>query len=138
MRPWVSRKATRSSPSSRTRTGGQSGSAISLASRAGIQYRRIAVPIGASPSTRVTSSFSSRDSIAYSPPLLRSIFAPLRLNCKHACPVRSGGVAGEGGAANVAHFAVVEAAGAVHRRAVVPHHEVEWPPGMRVDELALR
>src|SRR5208282_3004607 len=47
-------------------------------------------------------------------------------------------VAGEGGAADVAHLVAVEAAGAVHRRAVVPYHEVPAPPGVRVDELALR
>ena len=37
-------------------------------------------------------------------------------------------VAGQSGAADVAHFGAVEAAGAVHRRAVVPHDEVVGPP----------
>src|SRR5208282_6516771 len=46
-------------------------------------------------------------------------------------------VAGEGGAADVAHLVAVEAADAVHRRAVVPHHEVPAPPSVRVDEFAL-
>ena len=39
-------------------------------------------------------------------------------------------VAGEGGAADVAHLVAVEAASAVHCRAVVPHHEVVGPPGV--------
>ena len=34
--------------------------------------------------------------------------------------------------------AVVEAAGAVHRLAVVPHHQSPRPPRVRIDELALR
>ena len=37
-------------------------------------------------------------------------------------------VAGQSGAAHVAHFVAVEAAGAVHRRAVVPHDEIVGPP----------
>src|SRR6185369_6539170 len=55
--------ATRSSPSYLTRTGGQSGSAISRDRQAGIQYRRIALPIGVPGSTRVISSFSFGGSI---------------------------------------------------------------------------
>ena len=43
--------------------GGPSGSAISRESSAGIQYMRIALPIGVPWPTRVMSSFSSRDSI---------------------------------------------------------------------------
>src|SRR5262245_52079308 len=66
MRPRVSRNATRSSPSNRTRTGGQSGSGSSDASKAGIQYRRSVVPIGVPRSTRVSNAFSSRDSMAAS------------------------------------------------------------------------
>src|SRR5919109_4931032 len=62
-RPALSRKATRSSPSRRTRTGGQSGSGISLDSKAGIQYRRINSPIGFPGLTWVSRSLSSRDSI---------------------------------------------------------------------------
>src|SRR5215831_14035713 len=73
MRPSVSRKAIRSSPSSRTRTGGPSGSAISRASNAGIQYLRIALPIGVPGDTRVISSFSSRGSITDPPGLRRQI-----------------------------------------------------------------
>src|SRR6516225_10106571 len=71
--------------------------------------------------------------------ICRSRYSP-RSASTASMPVlcNQGGVAGEGGAAHVAHFAVVEATGTVHRRAIVPHHEVEWPPGMRVDELALR
>src|SRR3954447_7916639 len=63
MRPSVSRNATRSSPSSLTRTGGESGSAISHDRQAGIQYRRIALPIGVPGPTRVISSFSFGGSI---------------------------------------------------------------------------
>src|SRR5437762_13281735 len=63
MRPSLSRNATRSSPSSLTRTGGLSGSAISHDRQAGIQYRRIALPIGVPAPTRVTSSFSFGGSI---------------------------------------------------------------------------
>ena len=63
MRPSLSRNATRSSPSSLTRTGGQSGSAISHDRQAGIQYRRIALPIGVPGPTRVISSFSFGGSI---------------------------------------------------------------------------
>src|ERR1700704_238107 len=49
------------------------------------------------------------------------------------------GVAGKGRAAHVADLiAVVEAAGTVHRLAVVPHHEIAGPPDMRIDEFALR
>ena len=62
----VSRKATSSSPSSFTRTGGQSGSGSSHASSAGIQYRRIVAPIGVPGPTRVTRSLSSRASMASS------------------------------------------------------------------------
>jgi predicted amidohydrolase len=46
-------------------------------------------------------------------------------------------VAGEGGAADVAHLVAVEAAGAVHCGTVVPHHQIMGPPGVRVNELAL-
>src|SRR5437879_2781945 len=63
MRPRVSRKATSSSPSSLTRTGGQSGSGSSHARSAGIQYRRMVSPIGVPRPTRVTRSFSSRASM---------------------------------------------------------------------------
>ena len=63
MRPSLSRKATRSSPMRRTRTGGQSASAISLDRQAGIQYRRIALPIGVAGPVRVISSFSSFESM---------------------------------------------------------------------------
>ena len=47
-------------------------------------------------------------------------------------------VARQSGAADVAHFGAVEAAGAVHRRAVVPHDEVVGPPCVRIDERARR
>src|SRR5882762_9899221 len=63
MRSRVSRKATSSSPRSLTRTGGQSGAGSSHASRAGIQYRRIASPMGVPRSTRVSSLLSSRESM---------------------------------------------------------------------------
>src|SRR5438552_4516165 len=63
MRPCESRNATSSSPSSLTRTGGQSGSGSSHARSAGIQYRRIASPMGVPRPTRVTLSFSSRASM---------------------------------------------------------------------------
>src|ERR1700737_3966868 len=46
-------------------------------------------------------------------------------------------VAGEGGAADVADLVAVEAAGAVHCRAVVPHDEVVGPPGVREDDFSL-
>src|SRR6266542_1697474 len=61
-RPWLSRKATSSSPSSLTRTGGPSTS-TSSASRAGIQYLRRRPPMGVPGPTRVKSSFSSFVSI---------------------------------------------------------------------------
>src|SRR5215469_2431201 len=49
------------------------------------------------------------------------------------------GVTGEGGAADVADLvAVVEAAGAMHGLAVVPHHQIADAPLVRIDELALR
>src|ERR1700704_2197207 len=49
------------------------------------------------------------------------------------------GVAGESRAAHVADLvAVVEAAGAGHRLAGFPHHEIAGPPDMRIDEFALR
>src|SRR5437870_1116629 len=67
MRPSVSRKATSSSPRSLTRTGGQSGSGSSQASSAGIQYRRIVVPIGVPAPIRVMSSFSSWVSMGWPP-----------------------------------------------------------------------
>jgi hypothetical protein len=53
----------RSSPSSLTRTGGQSGSGSSQESSAGIQYRRIVVPIGVPGPTLVSRALSSRDSM---------------------------------------------------------------------------
>ena len=55
--PSVARNATRSSPSSRSSTGGPSGSATSQESSAGTQYRRIKRPIGVSGPTRVRASF---------------------------------------------------------------------------------
>ena len=57
--PSVSRKATSASPSILTRTGAQSGSGISSESSAGSQWLRKIRPIGALPSTRTRSSFSS-------------------------------------------------------------------------------
>src|SRR5229473_7210300 len=63
MRPCESRNATSSSPSSLTRTGAQSGSGSSRVRSAGIQYRRIASPMGVPRPTRVTRSFSSRASM---------------------------------------------------------------------------
>ena len=71
-RPGVSRKATSSSPRSLTRTGGQSGSGSSRARSAGIQYRRIVVPIGVPGPTRVTRSLSSCASMIW-PPVGRGI-----------------------------------------------------------------
>src|SRR6266851_7954147 len=68
MRPRLSRKATSSSPSSFTRTGGQSGSGSSHPSSAGSQYRRMVAPIGVPGPTRVTRSLSSRASMAVSLP----------------------------------------------------------------------
>ena len=59
MRPLVSRKATRSSPRMRTRTGAQSGSGSSDDDSTGCQYRRISSPIGVPGPTRVIVSFSS-------------------------------------------------------------------------------
>src|SRR5690349_4460930 len=64
MRPLVSRNATSSSPSSRTRAGGPSRVGISSESSAGIQYRRISSPIGVPGPMRVKSSFCSFGSIA--------------------------------------------------------------------------
>ena len=58
-RPAVSRNSTRSSPSRRIASGGASGSMISSDRQAGIQCRRMIWPIGASPSTRHSRSFSS-------------------------------------------------------------------------------
>src|SRR5438067_9906378 len=47
-------------------------------------------------------------------------------------------VPGEGRAAHVADLvAGVEAAGAMHHLAVVPHDEIARPPGVRVDQLGL-
>src|SRR6516162_10913446 len=63
MRPWLSRKPTRRSPSSRTRTGGHSGSGNSRARNAGIQYLRKTLPIGVPGPVLVTSSLSSRVSM---------------------------------------------------------------------------
>src|SRR5690349_6914408 len=63
MRFCVSRNATSSSPSSLTRTGGQSGEGSSQASSAGIQYRRMVSPIGVPRSTRVRSSLSAGESM---------------------------------------------------------------------------
>ena len=57
--PCVSRNTTRSSPSRRTLTGAPSGSATSSDRQAAIQWRRMIWPIGASPSTRHSRSFSS-------------------------------------------------------------------------------
>src|SRR5215467_5672124 len=62
--PVVSRNATRSSPSRRTRTGGPSGSGTSSLISAGSQYRRNRLPIGVPGPTRVSSSLISGDSIA--------------------------------------------------------------------------
>ena len=64
MRPAVSRKATSFSPSSCTRTGGQSGSGISQDRTAGIQYRRMVSPMAVPASVWVRSAFSSTDSIS--------------------------------------------------------------------------
>src|SRR5947199_1993006 len=64
MRPAVSRKPTRRSPRSCTLRGGPSGSGNSLERRAGIQYRRIASPMGVPAAVLVTTSFSSRVNIS--------------------------------------------------------------------------
>src|SRR5207249_1986605 len=61
--PLLSRRATRFSPSSRTRTGSQSGSGRSSDTKKGSQYLRINCPMLAFPSTRVSFSFSSGLSI---------------------------------------------------------------------------
>src|SRR5579884_957913 len=66
-RPSVSRKATRSSPSSRTLTGGQSGSGSSSAMSTGSQKRRSSSPIGVPGPTRVSSSLSDSLSIGFPP-----------------------------------------------------------------------
>src|SRR4030095_6393636 len=57
--PLESRKATRSSPSKRKRTGGQSGLDNSLGSIAGSQNRRSSSPLGGSGPTRHANSLSS-------------------------------------------------------------------------------
>src|ERR1043166_7449304 len=67
MRPLVSRKATSSSPSRRTRACGESGAGISSDKSAGSQYRRISSPIGVPGPVRVSSSFCSLGSISISP-----------------------------------------------------------------------
>src|SRR5215472_16222303 len=58
-RPVVSRNATRSSPSSRTRAGALPGSGISAVRQAGVQYRRSSSPIGVPGPTRHKVSLSS-------------------------------------------------------------------------------
>jgi hypothetical protein len=58
-RPSLSRNTTRSSPNTRACTGVPSGSGTSSIRQTGVQCRRISWPIGASPSTRHSSSFSS-------------------------------------------------------------------------------
>ena len=55
--PEVARKAIRFSPSSRTRSGGQSGEGSSSERSAGIQYWRIRLPIGVPGPTRQRISF---------------------------------------------------------------------------------
>src|SRR6185312_15319847 len=65
--PSVSRKATKSSPSNRTRRGSQSGCGNSSESSAGNQKRRMAVPIVVPGPTRHIVSLSSFDSIGTSP-----------------------------------------------------------------------
>src|SRR5262245_30588777 len=57
--PLESRKATRSSPSKRKRTGGQSGLGNSLGSIAGSQNRRNSSPMGVPGPTRHANSLSS-------------------------------------------------------------------------------
>src|SRR5262245_46231608 len=69
-RPEVARKATRFSPSSRTRTGAPSASGSSAETSAGIQYSRSSAPIGLPGPTRQSSSLSSPESMAR---LLRSV-----------------------------------------------------------------
>src|SRR5215471_5042600 len=72
-RPDVSRKATRFSPSSRTRAGAPPGSGISAVRQAGVQYRRSRSPISVPGPTLVRISLSS----ALSTPYLR-IAEPVR------------------------------------------------------------
>src|SRR5438105_15870339 len=69
-RPFVSRNATRSSPSRRTRLGAQSGSGRSTERIAGSQYRRNTSPMGVPGPTRHRSSFSCFVSIFPPPPPL--------------------------------------------------------------------
>src|SRR5579875_1838612 len=62
-RPSLARKATKFSPSSRTRTGAPSASSAAERS-AGVQYSRSISPIGVPGPTRVSNSFSARVSTA--------------------------------------------------------------------------
>src|SRR6185312_13996990 len=73
MSPFESRKATRSSPSRRRRTGGQSALGNSSASIAGSQNRRNSSPMGVPGPTRHANSLSS----------LLNTAPPLRLNLTH-------------------------------------------------------
>src|SRR5580698_5744668 len=66
-RPAVSRKATRFSPSSRTRAGAPPGSGISAVRQAGVQYRRSNSPISVPGPTRVRISLSSALSMLVPP-----------------------------------------------------------------------
>src|SRR5258708_770102 len=48
-----------------------------------------------------------------------------------------GDVPGERRAPHVAYFGTVEPARAVHRRAVIPHHEIAHTPRVRIDKPPL-
>src|SRR5579863_8221923 len=74
-RPFVSRNASKSSPNSRTRTGGQSRSGTSLGSSAGNQNRRKYFPACVPESVCVSSSSSSLESIYPSSSKLQSLVA---------------------------------------------------------------
>src|SRR3984885_9395409 len=67
IRPVVSLKATRFSPSSRTRAGAPPGSGISAVRQAGVQYRRSSSPISVPGPTRVRISLSSALSMLVPP-----------------------------------------------------------------------
>src|SRR3954451_19330028 len=74
MLPSVARKATRSSPRMRTRTGGASHFSNSHDSKTGCQYLRKVVPMGVPGPTRTSRSLSSCFSILRLPLLLKPLF----------------------------------------------------------------
>ena len=76
-------------------------------------------------------------------------YAANKILLLHTCAFRFGSVrrrrlldgndvASECGATHVAHLVAIETARTMHRGAVVPYHQVEWPPGMRITTAPCR